>query len=290
MKRTLSAVAAMAVAAGAAHAGTFTAVNLGTGATRGGVTGGINSSAGHLPSTEGGTNNSLANIMSRMYRGTTNLGAVGILPAVAGSIQGNTLLTGLNLGNGITAVRVFDAGAGGPLHLGLGSTGKQDQMWRDGVVIFETKARYAGYSQHFGYRTGASAGNFNANDSVLDIASQGFFDIGGPAATLTIGSPVDFQWMRANNNNGSDNPQFSLDGNNWQDRDQMVTWEIFGHNDGKRRYVIGFEDINQGSNPDDRDFNDLVVELTVDNIVPLPTAGGMALAGLGVLAVRRRRA
>jgi hypothetical protein len=281
MKLAFAAVAAAMVAsAGLARAGTFTDVNLGSSfATRGNIAGGINSSAGHLPSTEGGTNNSLANIMARMYMGTSNL------TNVSGDIEGT-----LTFGNtGVTAVRVFDGGAGGPLHLGLGGAGKQDQLWRDGVVTFETKARYAGYAQNFGYRVGATPGGFEGGTAVLDVSQQGFQD-NGPFATLTIGSPTDFQWMRANSSNGLTNPQYSLDGNNHQGRDQMVTWEIFGFADGKRRYVIGFEDINQGFNPDDRDFNDLVVEITVDNIVPLPTAGGMALAGLGALALRRRRA
>lgn len=279
-------VIGVVVSAGLAHSGTFTPVNLGSGATRGSITGGINSSAGHLPSNEGGTNNSLVNIMARMYTNTNTTNLAG----VTGSVEGNTLATGINFGNGITAVRVFDANAGGPLHLGLGSAGKQDQAWRDGVVTFEAHARYAGYMQHFGYRQGLAAGAFQTSDSTLDIPSQGFYDTGGPTATLTIGTPVDFQWMRANNNTGLDNPQYSFDANNWQQRDQMVTWEIFGFNDGKRRYVIGFEDINQGGSPDDRDFNDLVVELRVDNIVPLPSATGMAMASFGLLALRRRRA
>ena len=273
--------AACVVLAGSASAGTFTGVNLGnTAATRGSITGGLTSSAGYQPSKEGGTNNSLANIMSRMYKGTTSLAGV------TGSIEGT-----LNFGNGISAVRVFDAGAPGPLHLGLGAAGVQDQVWRDGVVNFSTKARYAGYQQHFGYRTGLAAGNFAGSDSLLDVPSQGFFTVGAPEATLTIGSPIDFQWMRANDNAGSINRQFSVDGNNYQGRDQMVTWEIFGFNDGKRRYVVGFEDINQGGNPDDRDFNDLVIELSVlDNTtIPLPSGAGMGLAGLGVLSFRRRR-
>lgn len=204
MKLSFVAVAACMGAVGAAHGGTFTPVNLGTSGTRGAITGGLNSSNGHLPSSEGGTKNSLANIMSRMYKGSASLSGV------TGSIEGT-----LNFGNGITAVRIFDAGASGPIHLGQGAAGKQDQLWRDGVVTFETKARYAGYSQHFGYRIGTGAGAFNGSDSLLDIPSQGFFSVAGPEATLTIGAPLDFQWMRANSNNGLTNPQFSRNSNNW---------------------------------------------------------------------------
>lgn len=265
-------IAVIAGAAGIAGAATFTTVNIGTGAgTRGAVLGGGTGA----PSTEGGTNNSIVNIMSRMYLGTTD----GDLAGVTGHLEGL-----IDFGNGVTARRIADADVNPltqVLHLHLGSAGAVDQVWRDGVVSFVARARYAGYDQYFGYREGLTAGGFTGGGFAV---SSGFDS--GPGGILNIGSPVDLQWMRANNAAGTVNPHYSYDANNVAGRDQMVAWEVFGMGGG-RRYVLGFEDINKGGSPDDRDFNDLVIELAV--IIPLPSAGGMALAGLGVLALRRRR-
>ncbi|MDX2130973.1 MAG: DUF4114 domain-containing protein [Planctomycetota bacterium] len=266
---------ALLVAAATAQAG-YTTVNIGSSAaTRGAVTGGGNGA----PSGENGGPNSLVNILSRMYNGTTSTAGI------TGSINGDLFLNG-----SVTARRIEDFNAGSPSALAnvfnlaggvSGAGGDLDQVWSDGTVRLEARARYAGYSQFFGYRTSLTAGGFTGG--VTSVAS-GYND---PAAgtLVNIGSPVSFMWMRANNAAGTNNAHYSYAALNVAQRDQMVAWEILGAGGG-RRFVVAFEDINQGGSPDDRDFNDLVMELVV---IPLPTGAGLSMAGLGVLAFRRRR-
>jgi hypothetical protein len=274
-KMIMAAALALCAAAGSAHAG-YTVVNIGnSAATRGAVTGGGTGA----PSSEGGTNNSIVNILSHIYNGTTSTSGI------TGSIEGD-----MNLGGGITARRIADFGGdvfAQILHLASGSAGALDQVWQDGVVQFEARARYAGYEQHFGFQTLDNANNlsgagFGGPSIHVQNSGSGFTAFG--SETFNIGSPVNFTWMRANNAAGTSNAQYSLASLNVAQRDQMVAWEILGT--GGRRYVLAFEDINQGGSPDDRDFNDLVIELVV---IPLPSGAGLTMAGMTLLAFRRRR-
>ena len=264
-----AAIAAIAGAAGIAGAATFTTVNIGTGAgTRGAVLGGGTGA----PSTEGGTNNSIVNIMSRMYLGTTD----GDLAGVTGHLEGL-----IDFGNGVTARRIADADVNPTQVLPApGQRPARSTRCGDGVVSFVARARFAGYDQYFGYREGLTAGGFTGGGFAV---SSGFDS--GPGGILNIGSPVDLQWMRANNAAGTVSPHSpttpttSPDATRWSPG-KSSAWAA-------AVATCSASDINKGGSPDDRDFNDLVIELAV--IIPLPSAGGMALAGLGVLALRRRR-
>jgi len=243
---------AVMTAAGTANAG-FTTVN--TGNTFGG---GLGATGG------GGSELNIVKIMESIPGyGAYSAGAVG---------------TTLTFTGGGSAKRVEDFGSGGVLTLVNGSAGALDQKWKDGTVTFEAHARFAGFGQAFGYNTALDNSTFAT--TVTQITGSGLGASGSGVFTIGAG---DFQWMRADNLAGA-NRQFSIEANNAGACDQMVAWEIFGFA-GQKRYLLAFEDIvGSGS---DRDFNDLVMELVV--VIPPPSAGGMGLAGLLVLGVRRRR-
>lgn len=260
-------VAALAGAASFANAG-FTTVQ--TGGTFGG---------GNANGASDGT--SVVNILSRMYGGDFDTSVTG----VTGSIYGT-----LNIG-GVTATRVHDfLGSddvlnqnvlGSVLQLGAGAAGSTDQVWQDGTVTFEARARYAGDAQFFGFRAGDSGGSGFTNTAI----SVGPGYDGTLSNGISIGSGNPFRWMRANNSAGDDNVQLSRASENAQEanvsNDQMIAFEI-DDGSGTRRYVLFFEDIDVGG---DRDFNDLAIELSV---IPLPTGAALGMAGMGLLAIRRR--
>lgn len=248
---SISALALMCGGAGMAQAG-FTAVN--TSSPSDGV--------------------SVVNILARIYTGNFDT-------TVTGNVDGI-----LNFGNGVTASRIADYGGSGATdvgsttHLNLGGASTNDQIWQDGVVHLQARSRYAGYEQNFGFQTGATTSGPGFSNTALSIAA-GFSD-GGVGDDVSIGSAVDFRWMRADDSAGTTNVLTSRASDNG-DVDQMIAFEIFGVNGG-RRYVVFFEDIGAGEG--DRDFNDLAMEIVA---IPLPTGGGIAAASLGALALFRRR-
>jgi hypothetical protein len=192
---------------------------------------------------------------------------------------------GLNYANGgITATRVDDFGFLGNMDVLNGTAGAQDdETWSDGIVFSEARARFAGFSQNFGYLAGASG--VAAFNHLIQVTGTGI----NPATvegvvTTTFNSP--FRWAR--HNNGGGNQHTSLPGDNTDGLDHMVAYEITGVNGGRKTWMLFFEDTNF---PDgDFDYNDLVIELVV---VPLPSSALAGLAGLGLvgtgMAARRRR-
>ena len=279
MSRMLFGAAAIAAMSGTALAG-FTTVNTNSNTTTSNFGGGAGATGG------GGGERSVVEILSRMYSG---LGSFSVANTT-GTIEGDLLIT--NGSNTITARRVHDniantAMTGNAttniLNLATGSFSAPntptalDGVWSDGTVTAMARARYAGNDQVFGYTLGTAATNFSG--TTVSVA-QGFDD-GGPGNMISIGSSSAFQWMRQKSN--GTNQIWSFAENNANDNDRMVAWEILGF--GSKRYVLAFEDINPGG---DQDYNDLVIE--IDLVIPLPHASGMALAGLGILGLRRRRA
>ncbi len=266
----IASIVALVGAASLANAG-FTTVQ--TGSTFGGDVGSPSDST------------SVVNILSRMYAGTFDTSSTG--SNVTGSVYGI-----LNIGT-VTATRIHDFDQnfsddvadqnqlGNVLQLGAGAAGSTDQVWQDGTVTFEARARYAGYSQFFGFRSGASGGSGFSNTAIsVDPGYDGSSSNG-----ISIGSGSPFRWMRANDSGGTDNVQLSLASENAQEagvsNDQMIAFEI-NDGSGTRKYVLFFEDIDNGG---DRDFNDLAIELSV---IPLPSGAALGMAGLGLLAIRRR--
>jgi len=163
-----------------------------------------------------------------------------------------------------------------------------DQYWyvaADEVTVTAV-AKYAGYSQNFGFIN--SDGNFTSLLNVPYMNGQSnTFDVSASGNPFRFGLDP------------SGSPLFSSDPSDntvclWflctPDMDHMVSWLI---TDGQYAgdYVLAWEDLKLLG---DRDYNDLVVRVSgVSNIpaVPVPAAAWLFVSGLFALggASRRRR-
>jgi hypothetical protein len=107
-------------------------------------------------------------------------------------------------------------------------------------------------------------------------------------STLITDPPIDdieisagsFRWIRSNGIDPDLSSEASLNANA---ADRMVAFEIDSSNPDARSFIIAFE--TDGDNA----FNDLVVEFVI-TLIPLPTGAAMGMAGMGLLAIRRRSA
>ncbi len=195
---------------------------------------------------------------------------------------GGFTANGDNFENGvITATRVDDFGVGGVLNVLSGSAGDaDDQVWSsDPLTVFSAKAvgRFAAFNQSFGVFEGESGGAFQ---ELFSVSGSGYAVTGEVSNVNLTG---DFRFGRS----GQNGPQSSLDGDNVDGLNHLVTYEITGLN-GDKTWLLFWEDLNQGD-PTDFDFNDLVVEVTA-TVIPLPTAIIPALGTLaGAFVIRRFR-
>ncbi|MCK4341757.1 MAG: DUF4114 domain-containing protein [Phycisphaerae bacterium] len=183
----------------------------------------------------------------------------------------------VDLTNGLLeAIRVDDLNLGGVLDVNTGSPGAtDDQIWTGGPVTATALARYAGYSQKFGYdRDGDALGYLN----LFDVQGNGTSVTG--TATLDLDPGETWAWGRS----GDGGTWFSDPLRNADSLDHLVTYQLDGFNDGLNHWLLCWEDLNHLG---DQDYNDLVIELTA--AVPEPGSGMLSFAGLGLLAWLRRR-
>ena len=235
---------------------------------------------------------------SAIYSPITNTGEPGHAAILAGIYGGTVTASGardftVDLGGGVSfdVTRIADDFTGGGSTLQLGSpdlTTMSDQVWQDGVVDIVGQARYAGFSQAFGTGDTTADGSV-AGSWLFDVSGNGTSVSGG--GQLTLGSG-EFSWVRADQTGGDalgTNRQSSLEGDNLDGSgspvDEMVSYLIDDPdvNGGRPTYLLFFED--GGAGPD-RDFNDLVIEVSV---VPVPAALGLGLLGLAGAGIARRR-
>lgn len=161
-----------------------------------------------------------------------------------------------------------------------------DQVWFPANGNASAIAKFAEYTQELGYIPRSNDGSFNNADFLPLFTVPGGTNgigLGGPSGVLNSGN-VPFLWAL----DPSKAPLWtSLESQNSDGLDHMVTWLITG-SDGKPNnsigsWVIAWEDLPGGG---DRDFNDLVVELSVAP-VPIPSAilllssGLIGLVGIG---------
>lgn len=162
--------------------------------------------------------------------------------------------------NGVTTVtRVDDFGIGGFLNMLTGSPGSaDDRIWTDGVATCTAEARFAGNPQEFGYAFFPPA-----YIKLFDVTGSGFAVTG--SAVVSFGMGAQWQWARANDSDsGLVNAHFSNPPNNLDGGDHMVTYYVTGApgvDPMKVVWLLWWEDITGGGS--DRDYNDLVVQLEV---------------------------
>jgi len=140
-----------------------------------------------------------------------------------------------------------------------------DQLWHFTGMTATAQAKYAGYTQDFGFVPGASGGSFQ---HLFTVTANGYLS-GSPAAAFSTGSPFRFAddpsgaplWTSLPSDNGGG--------------DHMVTWLVTG-GPSKGAYVLCWEDLPLCRS--DRDYNDLVVEVR-----PVPEPCTLLLMGGGLL-------
>jgi hypothetical protein len=163
-----------------------------------------------------------------------------------------------------------------------------DQIWGPGNGNVTAKAKFADFSQAFGYIPQSTGGTFYSADFVpiLNIAGgTNAIGFGKPSATLDSGD-VKFLWAL----DPSGSPLWtSLPDLNSDSLDHMLTWLVSGNEGNPKNpvgsYVIAWEDFAGGG---DLDFNDLVVEVNLSP-VPIPPAFLLLGSGLvGLVGLRKR--
>jgi hypothetical protein len=181
-----------------------------------------------------------------------------------------------------------------------------DQIWHNPDGTARAKAKYAGYTQDFGYIHGTAGLSFTG---IFRVTGSGY----NPAVTnLNSFTPDGSGWyhfdhtLTGNYFRFGDDPSgaqlWSSDeadngaaSGNPASADHMITWRITGTSGGFGgnqigNHVIAWEDQPIGSS--DRDYNDVVVEFGGIDEVPEPGTLfllGVVLFGAGSVAMRRRR-
>lgn len=223
----------------------------------------------------------------------TAAGEVGHVDILNGIYGGTFSASGVDFSNGsITATRIHDFddsdGHSGSLNLLADSdVGVNDQVWHDGIAMLNARARYASYSQHFGYFQGSDNPTTGfTSGTLISVDTNPFLGLGetfGP--TNIVG---EWRWGREGTTTNS-----SLDSDNVDGLDHMVTYMItgaglidLGYSADDTVWLIFWDD--QTYPGTDRDFNDLAIEIVAQAMaIPLPAP--VALAGVGLIGVLLRR-
>jgi hypothetical protein len=241
---------------------------------------------------------------SRAFAGFTNINQPypgeeshgQIFSAVYGGSFTRTGLLSLDFTNGvITAIRIDDfvdpepdrAPQFDPHLIVVGDTGGDDQTWLANYRVASAEAKFAMYSQNFGYFEGASGGSYV---KLFDQTGQGY-TVGGDADLSRLAGQV-LRWGRG----GEGRIFSSKPSDNSDSRDHMVTYrieglaEILGAPAGLTTWLMFWEDKFKNEEGADFDFNDLVVEVQALPIPEPASAGLLLLACTSTVLGRSRRA
>jgi hypothetical protein len=209
---------------------------------------------------------------------------------------GSFAANGVNFNNGsLTATRIHDVpdpGNRGPItplnliydpNVLTAGTFQTDQVWQADSVNATAEARFAVFTQEFGFAEGVLAVNYQ---HLLFVNGSGFNQ--SDTTSLSNMSNHIWRWARSGENGtftsqNSDNP----DG-----IDHMITYRIDRPSDAHvgaivTTYLLFFEDLRPNQNPD-MDFNDMVVEIRATT-TPAPEPATLGLIGLSGLMLRRKR-
>lgn len=197
-------------------------------------------------------------------------------------IYGGTWTTsnGIDFTNGdITALRVYDFNGGDEIiHVLNGGPDNVDQVWTDGTVTVTAEAKWAAFSQSFGWNGGGSGNTY------YELLTE--TDIGGDPVTLNING--DFVWgTEAQDGSGYTWwSKLSMNESPYFGKDHMVTYFIDGFGDvDETVWLLFWEDYPCAG---DEDFNDFVIQVTAT--IPEPSTALLLGAGLLALGLHRRRA
>jgi hypothetical protein len=170
--------------------------------------------------------------------------------------------------------------------------GGSDELWQGDVESAQVIGLFAADTQAFGFIPDASG---NSYQQIFAASGYGYAATGSASSGTSLVSSDSgvFRFARTGNDG---NIMSSLDQDNSDGMDHMVTYEIQGLGNNLNTYVLAFEDtpLQDGG---DFDFNDLVVQITgpaaVQSEDPATTPEpGTTLAGaaMTLLLARRRRA
>jgi hypothetical protein len=187
-------------------------------------------------------------------------------------LGGDFVADGNNFTNGIvTAQRVDD---------------NNDQQFSGHVFDAKAVARFSGYTQAFG---------------LFDQSFHKSFDVTGTDYNVTGSATLDLTHGSAVGRAGDSGIDSSVDSQNGDGRDHLVTYKIAGESSSETTYMLFWEDLDFSATRFGRrtasDFNDVVIEMTADdhggNLIPLPPAlaSGATMLGAGLikLLLPRRR-
>jgi hypothetical protein len=199
---------------------------------------------------------------------------------ILGDIYSGTFTgSGTDLGDGlwtifsngsITAYRVYDFDIEDEIiHIVTGNQNNVDQIWTDGTARVIAEAKYAAFTQSFGWNGGGLG-----TDNYYELLTHD--DVGnGPVEIMIDGDflwgmkPDSYEWWSKNslNSDGSDH---------------LVTYKITGLETPWTVWLLFHEDLPYASS--DFDYNDFVIEVRA-----IPEPASILLLGLGALALLRKR-